>query len=101
MQEELRLYISVSVRFDGLGVVPPPTKDKRDEVDLRTVTCILPSRPSSASAWRTSRPSSETMSESTLKETMEAAVSGNWSEIRILAARYSNKKRRSVYQTIH
>jgi hypothetical protein len=72
-----------------------------DDVDFRTVTWSFPSSPISASVWRSSRPSKDTTSESTLKETMEAAVSGNCSMISIFAPRYSKRNKSNVYHIIH
>ncbi|THU70890.1 hypothetical protein C4D60_Mb08t29760 [Musa balbisiana] len=55
-----------------------------------------PGRPVSAAPA-----SSESTSWSTRKETMEAAVSGNWSATRRRAARYSKRKSMRVYQMMH
>ncbi|BAT15776.1 Os12g0133850, partial [Oryza sativa Japonica Group] len=78
---------------------------ERELVDLRTVTRILPSSPTSASACSSAAPppppASETTSESTRKETMEAAVSGNCSMTRSRAPRYSKRNSMSVYQMMH
>uniref|UniRef100_J3LH03 Uncharacterized protein n=1 Tax=Oryza brachyantha TaxID=4533 RepID=J3LH03_ORYBR len=63
---------------------------ERELVDLRTVTRIRPSSPTSACS-----PGSTTM------EAMLAAVSGNCSVMSIRAPRYSNMKSMSVYQMMH
>ncbi|PKU67514.1 hypothetical protein MA16_Dca016238 [Dendrobium catenatum] len=58
--------------------------DRLDDVDFLAVTWILSSPPTSASACKKSRPASREMtSKSTQNETIEAAVSGNLSAIRI------------------
>uniref|UniRef100_A0A7C9EYU0 Uncharacterized protein n=1 Tax=Opuntia streptacantha TaxID=393608 RepID=A0A7C9EYU0_OPUST len=75
--------------------------ERLDALDFRTLTWSFPSRPISASVSRKSRPSNETTSESTLNDTIDAAVSGNCSMIKILAPRYSNKNKSKVYQMMH
>ncbi|GER44488.1 ATP synthase subunit b [Striga asiatica] len=92
---EIRV-ISAPVRFDGR-----PEKERREAFDFRTVTCSFPSSPICVSVSRKSCPSKETTSESTLKATIEAAVSGNWSHMRVFAARNSKRKRRRVYHIMH
>ena len=73
----------------------------REDTDLRTLTWSLPSSPNSASVSTGCLPSNDMTSESTLKEAMDPAFSGNCSVMRILAARYSYMMSNNVYHMMH
>lgn len=81
-----------------IAIVDERAESGADDVDRRIRTRIRPLPSMSDSVQSGSRPSSEITSPSISNLDMEAAaVPGNWSLINMMAALYSNRKRRRVY----